>query len=267
VRFADGNSNIIPNGRGTGGSTGSEGTAQAVLLACKTLVEKLNKFKDFLTKEAEEKATKSGEKSTEGKEALKLSWETFILQADAKNVELSAKARFADFEHASDSFGYHNFGVGFSEVEVDVLTGETNILESNLIYDCGKSLNPAIDIGQVEGAFVMGIGHVLRERERIDKDGKPLTVNTWTYKPPGARDVPQRFVVELLQNSFDRGILSSKASGEPPLVLALSIALAIRMAVQSAREDAGLKDWIRLDIPMTPDVIATACGVQDKDLV
>jgi len=79
--------------------------------------------------------------------------------------------------------------------------------------------------------------------------------------------LPQRFVVELIQNDFERGILSSKASGEPPLVLSLSIALAIRFAVHSAREDAGLKEWVRLDIPMTPDVIATACGVQDKDLI
>jgi len=141
-------------------------------------------------------------------------------------------------------------------------------VESNLTYDCGKSLNPAIDIGQVEGAFIMGLGEVLRESEQYDKEGKLLTSNTWTYKPPGARDVPQRFVVELIQNEkFEKGILSSKASGEPPLVLAISVAMAVRVAIQSAREDAGLKDWVRLDLPMTPDVIALACGTTDQDLL
>eukprot|EP00456_Euglypha_rotunda_P039406 TRINITY_DN3035_c0_g3_i3.p1 TRINITY_DN3035_c0_g3~~TRINITY_DN3035_c0_g3_i3.p1 ORF type:complete len:476 (+),score=82.44 TRINITY_DN3035_c0_g3_i3:136-1563(+) len=275
IRFGDMNSTVIPNGRGTGGSTGSEATVQAVRLACQTLVTRLKVIQEALIKEAEEKAKKEEEDvkagkapATEGKQAFKLTWESLALAADKKAVDLSAKSRFADFDHKEDAFGYNNYGACFSEVEVDVLTGETNVLESNLTYDCGKSLNPAIDIGQVEGAFMMGLGEVLREQELIDKDGKVLTTNTWTYKPPGARDVPERFVVELIQNEkFEKGILSGKASGEPPLVLAMSIAMAVRFAIQSARADAGLKDWVRLDIPMTPDVIATACGTTDKDLV
>jgi len=201
VRFADGNSSVIPNGRGTGGSTGSEATVQAVRTACQTLVNRLKQIQELLIKDAEEKAKKESETpSTEGKQAQKLTWEGLCAAADGKSVDLQAKARYADFEHKEESFSYNNYGACFSEVEVDVLTGEVNVIESNLTYDCGKSLNPAIDIGQVEGAYMMGLGHVLREREEYSKDGKLLTVNTWTYKPPGARDVPQRFVVELIQN-------------------------------------------------------------------
>jgi len=153
-------------------------------------------------------------------------------------------------------------------VEIDVLTGESNIIKSELVYDCGKSLNPAIDIGQVEGAYVFGVGALLHEIEELDKEGKLISDGTWVYKPPGVKDIPQEFNVELYQNEkFDKGILSSKSSGEPPLVLAVSVAMAIRVAIGAARAEVGNKDWFRLNVPLTPDVIQAACLVPDIPVV
>jgi len=238
IRFHDVNTSVIPNGRGTGGSTGSEGVCAAVRKACLILVERLKNFQEALIKEAEEKAKAEakaakdgkGAKPADGKTGTKMTWDGLILAADKKGIHLSAMARYGN--EKEETFGYNNYGVGFSEVEIDVLTGETNILKSDLIYDCGKSLNPAIDIGQIEGSYVMGVGHLLHEIEVLDKEGKLLSDGTWVYKPCGVKDIPKEFNVELMQNDqFDKGILSSKASGEPPLVLAISAAMAIRMAI------------------------------------
>jgi len=180
---------------------------------------------------------------------------------------LSAQARWGLGEGENKTAGYWNYGVCFSEVELDVLTGEVNIIKSDLVYDCGKSLNPAIDIGQVEGAYIFGVGHMLSEKEEVGKNGAILSDGTWLYKPPGVKGIPQEFNVELLQNDiFTRGVLSSKSSGEPPLVLSVSVAMAVRFAIAAARADGGHHDWFRLDLPLTPDVIQTACGVNEKSL-
>ena len=161
------------------------------------------------------------------------------------------------------SFTDHNWGAAVSEVEVDVLTGETACLRTDILYDCGNSLNPAIDLGQAEGAFVTGLGFILREEVRRDADGQLLTDGTWTYKPPLASDIPHVLNVGLLHDArFEKGILSSKASGEPPLVLATSVLCAVRHAVAAARGDAAFD----LPTPCTVDVIQGACAQSYADL-
>jgi len=157
--------------------------------------------------------------------------------------------------------------VGASEVEVDILTGEVNILRTDIIYDCGKSLNPCVDIGQAEGAFMMGVGCMLREKVVFQKEGKDkgklISEGTWKYKITAFKDVPKIFNVSFHENStFTKGILSSKASGEPPLVLAITVLLAVRYAIRSARVDAGLPQWFTLDSPATPEDIVRAAGVE-----
>jgi len=245
-----------------------------VELACKTLVDRLKNTLEQIVKETEEKAKKEAEDAKEGKEtqppegkqAFKVTWENLVKKADTSKVLLSAQARWG-LEGENKTIGYWNYGVCFSEVEIDVLTGEVNIIKSDLVYDCGKSLNPAIDIGQVEGAYIFGVGYMLSEKEEISKNGTVISDGTWLYKPPGVKGIPQEFNVELLQNdAFTRGYLSSKSSGEPPLVLSTSVAMAVRQAVLAARVDAGHKDWFRLDLPLTPDVIQTACGVTETHL-
>merc|ERR1719183_228412 len=107
---------------------------------------------------------------------------------------------------------YETFGVACSEVELDVLTGESRVLKTHIAFDMGTSYNPMIDMGQLEGSFIMGMGHVLQEGMDYDKTtGKCLTDNTWSYKPPIACDIPEKFdcdFVDFRSKRKETGCLS-----------------------------------------------------------
>ena len=129
----------------------------------------------------------------------------------------------------------------------------------------GKSLSPAVDMGQSEGGFVKGLGFFLREDLCLAESGAVDTNGTWEYKPPCSADVPLDFRVRFLQDSaFLKGVLSSKASGEPPLVLATSVFAALRHAIAAARGAGGRSGHFVLHAPATVDKIAQACGVALK---
>jgi xanthine dehydrogenase large subunit len=155
-------------------------------------------------------------------------------------------------------FYYFAYGAAASEVEIDTLTGETRCLRTDVIHDCGDSLNPAIDIGQIEGGFVQGQGWLTMEELCWDGEGRLRTHAPSTYKIPGSRDVPADFRVHLLENAPNREdtIFRSKAVGEPPLMLAMSVWFAIRDAVAACGEDPHA--LIPLDAPATPERILRA---------
>jgi indole-3-acetaldehyde oxidase len=212
-------------------------------------------------------------------------------------IDLSSQASFRRFGHEEGKFkgkplAYHNFGAAASEVEVDVLTGETTIVRTDILYDCGKSLNPAIDMGQAEGGFMQGVGFYLREQLTIDGfnnhdfasepvpdeahgadsagTGVVTSDGTWEYKPPCNFDVPLSLNVAFLQDGTHRkGILSSKASGEPTLVLSTAVFAALRHAIEAARQEQPelQTEHFRLDAPATVDRIQAACAVDQAALV
>ena len=160
------------------------------------------------------------------------------------------------------TFIYLTFGVGCSLVEVDCLTGEHVILRTDIVMDVGRSLNPAIDIGQVEGAFVQGCGYMTMEQLVHSNRGEILTDNFSSYKIPTLTDIPKEFNVTLLRNSLgeNSSVFSSKGIGEPPLTLAVSVVCAIRQAVMSYRAASGGDEWVDLDIPLTTERIRMACS-------
>ena len=135
---------------------------------------------------------------------------------------------------SGNPFGYYAYGASVSEVIVDILTGEWKLLQADCLYDAGNSLNPAIDIGQVEGAFIQGMGWLTTEELWWNAQGKLMTHAPSTYKIPGVSDCPDNFNVRLFKNRnpFD-SIHRSKAVGEPPLLLPFSVFLAIRDAIAS----------------------------------
>ena len=157
-----------------------------------------------------------------------------------------------------DAFGYDVYSCAFHEVAVDVSTGETAILRADLLYDAGASLNPVIDLGQIQGGYMMAVGHILREKQAYDeatgKDGS----NTFNYKPPSASDVPRVFNVQFYKGLPNAGgTFGSKAVAEPPMLLAAGLVPAIRMAVDSARQEHALAGWYELPVPVCPlDVVA-----------
>lgn len=154
-------------------------------------------------------------------------------------------------------FFYFSFGAAMAEVAIDTLTGESRVLRADLVQDCGESLNPAIDLGQIEGAFVQGQGWFTCEELWWDKNGKLRTVGPSTYKIPGSRDVPQVFNVKMLANAASREstIFRSKAVGEPPLLLATAVWTALKDAIAAAGNG---KTAVRLDAPATPERVLAA---------
>jgi xanthine dehydrogenase large subunit len=131
-------------------------------------------------------------------------------------------------------FSYYAYGAAVSEVVVDTLTGEWKLLRADALYDAGRSLNPAIDIGQVEGAFIQGMGWLTTEQLFWNAAGKLTTHAPSTYKIPGISDCPEDFRVRLFQNTnVEDSIHRSKAVGEPPLLLPFSVFFAIRDAISS----------------------------------
>jgi xanthine dehydrogenase large subunit len=147
-------------------------------------------------------------------------------------------------------FFYFSYGAAVAEVVVDTLTGEHRVLAADLVQDCGRSLNPAIDRGQIEGAFVQGLGWLTSEELWWDGSGRLRTLGPSTYKIPGSRDVPPALRVRLLGGAPARAatIFRSKAVGEPPLLLATAVWSALRDAI-------GVDS---LDLPATPERVLMA---------
>ncbi|MDR3495631.1 MAG: xanthine dehydrogenase molybdopterin binding subunit [Ancalomicrobiaceae bacterium] len=153
-------------------------------------------------------------------------------------------------------FFYFAYGAACSEVTIDTLTGELRVDRVDILHDCGASLNPAIDIGQIEGGFVQGMGWLTTEELVFDAGGRLATHAPSTYKIPTATDVPADFRVKLYSSGGNRAdtIYRSKAVGEPPLMLAVSVFSAVTDAV------ASLKPGVvpPLDAPATPEAIMRA---------
>jgi xanthine dehydrogenase large subunit len=194
------------------------------------------------------------------------SFAEFIQLAYMNRVSLSATGYYKtpkihyDREKAKGQpFFYFANGAAVSEVLIDTLTGENKLLRTDICQDVGKSLNPAIDKGQIEGAFIQGMGWLTTEELVWDNQGRLLTTGPASYKIPAIGDTPAEFNVELLPDSdnTEATIFHSKAVGEPPLMLGISVWSAICDAVASLR-DHRLSPL--LDAPATPERILNACN-------
>lgn len=154
-------------------------------------------------------------------------------------------------------FYYFTYGAAVSEVVIDTLTGESRVLAADILQDVGSSLNPAIDLGQIEGAFVQGMGWLTSEELVWDPQGVLMTHGPSTYKIPGSRDVPPHFKVHILEDVPNPvpTIYRSKAVGEPPIMLSISVWLALRDAVSRTGDP---KLMPKLNAPATPEVILMA---------
>ncbi len=152
-------------------------------------------------------------------------------------------------------FYYFAYGAACSEVVVDLLTGEMQVVRTDILHDVGRSLNPAIDLGQIEGGFVQGMGWLTTEELVFDQDGRLLTHAPSTYKIPCSSDVPADLRVAFFDNvNREETIYRSKAVGEPPLMLAMSVFAAVADALHSLAPGKS----VPLDAPATPEAILRA---------
>uniref|UniRef100_A0ACD5UUT5 Uncharacterized protein n=2 Tax=Avena sativa TaxID=4498 RepID=A0ACD5UUT5_AVESA len=242
VRVLQADTLSLVQGGVTADSTTSESSCAAILQACNTLVDRLKPVMD---------------KSKQQPGAV--SWDSLISQASKDNVNLSSSAYWVPGEESST---YLNYGAGISEVEIDVLTGAITIVRSDIIYDCGKSLNPAVDLGQIEGSFIQGIGFFIYEEHETNIDGLVVSDSTWDYKIPSVDTIPKHFNVELLDTGYHKNrVLSSKASGEPALLLASSVHCAVREAIGAARQEFSSGVTFQLDVPAPMTVVKELCGL------
>lgn len=240
----------IPNAGPTGGSFGTDIHGLAVLDACSILVKRLQPLKDANPD---------------------LPWEQLTELAFQNRAKLTATgfSRMkldVDFDREKKlgkPFRYYTYGVACAQVEIDVLTGEHQVLQADIMFDVGKSLNPAIDIGQIEGGFVQGLGMVTTEQMYLDQSGRMVNCSPLSYKIPTVASLPRKFKVTLLKNhKFQTTVYSSKGVGEPPLLLSVSVLMAIKEAVKAARVQVGLHGHFTLDSPATVQKIQEACGGQ-----
>ena len=287
--------NVIPNASSTGASTGTDLNGGAVKKACATLYNRLRKFCKEYTADPSKfpdlnQTPGKLSISADWEENWQQSWKQIISAAYTARIDLAESAFFESPNMGSldenkqvtknpdgspqQIFYYYSYSVGASEVEVNILTGEHEILRTDIVYDAGKSLNPKIDVGQIEGGFMQGVGNVTTEELYYDKDGRLIPYGTWNYKPPETEDIPIDFNIYLLkyvkQEKKDGnyppmdhyGIQSSKSTGEPPLVLASSVFFAIKHAIMDYRKSQGNNEWFELESPATIERIQQACDVR-----
>ena len=191
--------------------------------------------------------------------AFKGTFAEFVKRAYMARVQLSAagfyKTPDIHFDREAGKgrpFYYFAYGAAVSEVVLDRMTGEYRVVRADILHDAGRSLNPAIDLGQVEGAFVQGMGWLTSEELYFDSKGSLRTHAPSTYKIPTAGDRPEVFNMQLWAKGENKEptIYRSKAVGEPPFMLAISVASALQMAIAETADDRRV---IEVDTPITPE--------------
>jgi len=249
IKISVTNTSKIPNTSATAASSGSDLNGMAVKNAIEKLKSRLSQIA------VEELKTKLNNTTITADEIIfsennifavrypdeRIAFHDLVKQAYLNQLSLSATGFyktpgiFYDRELGKGNpFYYYAYGMAVSEVEVDILTGESILLRTDILHDVGDSLNEDIDIGQIEGGFIQGVGWVTTEEIKWDKNGHLLTYSPDTYKIPTVNDIPHIFNVELLKGYPNEGtIRKSKAVGEPPLMLAFSVWLAIKDAVSA----------------------------------
>lgn len=242
--------NTVANTSSTAASASSDLNGYAIFNACDQLNERLQPYKEKLGKDA--------------------SLKELVHAAYFDRVNLSANGFYKTPDigyvwgpNTGQMFYYFTQGVTAAEIEIDTLTGDWTCLRADIKMDVGRSINPAIDYGQIEGAFIQGQGLFTTEESLWHRaSGQLFTRGPGTYKIPGFRDIPQQFNVSLLKDvEWDnlRTIQRSPGVGEPPLFMGSSVFFAIRDALSAACKQYGVEDVLSLQSPATPERIRVSC--------
>jgi xanthine dehydrogenase large subunit len=269
VRVSAADTSKIANASPTAASSGSDLNGMAAQDAARTLRERLAAFAAPALGAAAESVTfRDGTASANGRS---IPFAELARKAYHARIPLSATGFYATpkihYDRATLSgrpFLYYAYGAAVTEVAVDTLTGEHRLLAVDILHDAGRSLNPAIDRGQVEGGFLQGYGWLAMEELVWNEKGELSTHAPSTYKIPVARDWPERVRIDFWpEPNREPTIFRSKAVGEPPFMLALSAFHAIRDAVASVGTDGTLP---RLDAPATDErILAAVDALRQRD--
>lgn len=263
IRITAADTSKVPNASATAASSGSDMNGRAAQKAAAKIRKRLTALAahEYGVSEAEidfrDGKAYVADRILEFRELTHLAWLNRI-SLSATGFYRTPKIHYDRTTFSGRPFYYYAYGAAVTEVVVDTLTGENRVLRTDILHDCGDSLNPAIDLGQVEGGYIQGVGWLTSEELWWDEKGALGTHAPSTYKIPTCSDLAPDFRVELTENLANREktIYRSKAVGEPPLMLALSAFLAIRDAIA---EGGALP---ALDAPATPEsILRTLRGV------
>lgn len=262
IKITATNTAKVPNTSATAASSGTDMNGMAAMIAARTIKRRLIAFACNHYKVEESDVEFIPNQVRIGNQVV--DFDELVGQAYLNRVQLSATGFYRtpkiEYDRSTASgrpFYYFAYGAAVAEVAIDTLTGENRVLGVDILHDVGQSLNPAIDIGQIEGGFVQGMGWLTTEELWWDESGRLRTHAPSTYKIPTCGDRPDRMNVSLWEKgrNVEATIHRSKAVGEPPLMLAISVFHAISDALSSLDDYKSVPD---LDAPATPERILMA---------
>jgi xanthine dehydrogenase large subunit len=246
VRVMPTRTDKVPNTSATAASAGTDLNGAAVADACEQLKVRLAPVAERLLAERLLTENPRAASFAEVVEAAYRQRIPLFAQGDYRTPGLNYDPRTGQ----GTPFHYFAYGAAVSEVEVDGFTGEYRYLRTDILEDVGDSVSPVIDVGQVEGGFVQGLGWLTLEELVWNADGRLATAGASTYKLPSWTEMPEDFRVNFLTRASEPGVIfGSKAVGEPPLMLAISVREALRDAI-AAFGPGGVTE---LDSPATPE--------------
>ena len=259
IRITASDTSKVPNASPTAASSGSDMNGKAAQAAAQTIRERLTEFAakhfDVAPQSIAFRANQvyAGERSISFNELVKLAYFARV-SLSATGYYRTPKISYDRKTWSGMPFYYFCYGAAVSEVVIDTLTGENRVLRVDILHDVGKSLNPAVDMGQIEGGFIQGMGWLTMEELWWNDKGKLMTHAPSTYKIPVASDVPPEFNVRIYESGINAedSIYRSKAVGEPPLMLGISVLHAIRDAIAAT---TGYTLSPHLDAPATAESI------------
>jgi len=262
VRVTGTDTQKVPNASATSASSGADINGAAIMNATAQMRARLAPVAASMLSCKDTEVNFANNMAHGGGKSVE--WTAVAKQAWLDRVGLSVAGFYMTPEIKYDfatltghAFYYYCYGASVSEVEIDTRTGEWWLKAVDIVHDAGKSINPAIDKGQIEGGYVQGMGWLTMEECIWDKKGKFLTHGPSTYKIPVAGDIPEHFNVTLFDGSNLKPTpFNSKAVGEPPLMLALSTFFALRDAVSASADH---KTVVHMSAPATPEKILMSC--------
>jgi xanthine dehydrogenase large subunit len=262
IKITASDTSKVPNASATAASSGTDLNGKAAQAAARTIKERLTQFAAEHFKVAPHEVVFRANRVHAGAETLsfaelaRLAWFSRV-SLSATGFYRTPKIHYDRKTFSGRPFYYFAYGAAVSEVEIDTLTGEYRVRRVDILHDVGKSINPAIDLGQIEGGFIQGMGWLTTEELWWNEKGELKTHAPSTYKIPVCRDLPEAFNVKLYGAGCNQedSIFRSKAVGEPPLMLAISVFHAIKDAVASVC-DYELSP--RLNAPATAEEVLRA---------
>jgi len=265
VRITASDTGKVPNASATAASSGTDLNGRAAQFAARQVRERLAAFVAGLDG-CDPAAVRfaGGEvvspRATRRFEAVAAEAYTHRVQLWSDGFYRTPKIHYDKTTLTGRPFYYFAYGAACTEVVVDTLTGESRVLKVDILHDVGHSINPAIDLGQIEGGFIQGMGWLTTEQLVWDDKGALLTHAPSTYKIPATGDLPAHFHVELWpEANREDNVGGSKAVGEPPLMLAVSVYEALRNAIAAGRDGEPAQP-VRLTAPATPENVLRALG-------